>query len=177
LIAIRDGGNRCLYCKRKLTPRTLIFEHLNGDEYDNDVDNLAFSCQSCNIKKANNDQRIKGLAEYKHEDNMKKFVGEKFPQLEVEEKECESSKEIDINKKSWEITEKYLRDVLMKNISVPYHDTLNSCVYLCKEKTGNGSNNTIRRHIDALSCPIGPFEVTGKGKKKIIIMRNKPPTT
>lgn len=172
LIAFRDGGYRCLYCKIKLTPRTLIYEHLNDSWWDNRVDNLAFSCQSCNIKKANGDRRIGNLAEAKLEDNQKKSVGEKFPDLENEEDEkVKGSKEIDINEKSWDITEEYIRDQVMKNSSISYNDTLNSCVYLCKKKTGHGSNNTIRRHIDAFCSPAGPFENQGRGRNRVIVRR------
>ena len=174
LIAQRDGGYHCLYCKILLTTRTLIFEHLNGNEHDNGIENIAFSCQSCNIKKAKGDGRIERLAEYKFESNKKKYVGDKFPKFDdTDEKKFEGSKEIEINQRSWTITEEYIRDNLMKEGSMSYHDALNSCVYLCKEKTGYGGNNTIRRHIDALSSPIGPFEITGKGKNRIVVMRNR----
>ena len=172
MISFRDGGYHCLYCKILLTPRTLIFEHLNGDEYDNRIENLAFSCQSCNIKKAKGDARIERLADRKLEDNKKKYVGEKFPNIDEKEERVESSKEIDINQKSWVITEEFIRDNIMKNGNMSYQDALNSCVYLCKEKTGYGSNNTIRRHIDALSSPIGPFQIVGKGKNRMIVSRN-----
>ena len=110
---IQRDGYRCLYCKKQLAPRTLIYEHLSGDDSDNSPDNLAFSCQSGKRKKTKNDTRIQTLADYKHEDNLKKYVGEKFPQLDVQEEEHESSKEIDINKKSWTITEEFLRNYLM----------------------------------------------------------------
>jgi len=172
LIALRDGGYRCLYCKVQLKPRTLIFEHLNDVWWENDVENLVFSCMSCNILKAKGDKRITNLAEMKLEDNYKKFMGEKFPDLEnKEDKKFQGSKEIDINEKCWDITEEYIREELMKNDQINFQNTLNSCVYLCKKKTGHGANTSIRRHIDALCSPIGPYETHGRGKGRVIVRR------
>jgi len=173
LIAQRDGGYLCLYCKKKLTPRTLNYEHLNGSWKDNRLDNFAFSCQSCNIKKANEDRRIQKLADWKLEDNEKKlFVGEKFPEIWGKEDENEKpSSEIEINEKSWNITEEFIRNELGKKVSISYKQTLDSCIFLCKKKTGHGSYNTIKRHIDALSSPLGPFSIDIDDKNKKIIVK------
>jgi len=175
LIIQRDGGMRCLYCKKLLTIRTAVFEHLNGKNNDNRLDNLALACQSCNIKKIN-DSHLDELAWFKLEMNEKGiFVGEKFfgklkPNGHIEPNEA--STEIDINVTNFDITEKFISEVVDTNGFILYSDALNSSVCLCKKKTSHGSQQSVRNYLATLTSSVGPFEITrNENKKKIIVNR------
>jgi len=174
LIIQRDGGTRCLFCKKQLTPKTGILEHLNGGENDTRLDNLAFSCQSCNILKSKAGQpgyHLRGLAEAKVDANEKQiFVGEKFPNSQEEDDEEEIYNEIRINRRTREITKEYLREQIGENGSVLFRDALHSLVFLCQERIGHGSDNTIRRHIGAFTSPMGPYEETRDQRRRRIIV-------
>jgi len=173
LIIQRDGGTRCLFCKKQLTPKTGILEHLNGDESYSELDNLAFSCQSCNIKKGKDDKHLLDLGYLKMEANQKQiFVGEKFPNSQEEENEEEILNERMINRKTRQFTEEYLRDKIGENGSVPFREALHSLVFLCQERIGHGSDNTIRRHIAAFTSEIGSYVLTrDQNRRRIIVTR------
>jgi len=173
LIMQRDGGTRCLYCKIKLAPRTAILEHLNGDEQLSILDNFVFSCQSCNrIKAVGYDKRILNMAERKFEFNVDSaFVGENWPNSHEDEiDEEETLDERQINKLTWRIAAKYLTDTFKENDSVSFNDTLHSIVFQCQERIRHGSDNTIRRHLNALTSPDAPYEKTKDGSKQLIIV-------
>jgi len=173
LIIQRDGGMRCLYCKRLLTNRTFILEHLDGDNTDNRLDNLALACQSCNIKKIT-DTHLQDLALVKLEMNERGlFVGEKFlEKITLQDQETnEASKEIEINTTNYDITEKYLTKVIETEGKILYSDALDSSVYLCRKK-GHGSHQSVRNYIASLTSSEGPFQLTRDEKnKKVIIKR------
>jgi len=175
LIIQRDGGMRCLYCKKLLTIRTAVCEHLNDDNRDNRIDNLALACQSCNIKKIH-DSHLKNMALMKLEMNEQgMFVGEKFfgklkPNGHIEPKEV--STEIDINMTNFDITEKFISEVVDTDSSILYSDALNSSVYLCKKKTSHGSQQSVRNYLATLTSSVGPFEISrNENSKKIIVKR------
>jgi len=172
LIVQRDGGYKCFYCDRELQPKKDVFDHLNDNRRDNRPDNLVLACQSCNIKKAN-DKEMENIALNKLDENENGiFVGENFPNLKEEEQEENgTSKEIQINEKNYDIVEQFITEEIEKNASILYSDTLNSSVYLCKQKTGHGSHNSVRYYIDTLTSPRAPYEKIGKGKDKRIVKR------
>ena len=173
IIRKRDGGIHCLYCKTLLTDKTLIFEHLNDERSDNRVDNLAFACQSCNIKKYY-DEHLDFLAGAKLESNEKRFyVREKIlEKLEDTEIECKSaSKEIEINEKNYDIAKKYLYDQLFNRVDILFTNTLHSIVYLCKENTGHGSHPSVRNYLATLTSSESPFEIIRNTKNKKIIVK------
>ena len=177
LIIQRDGGTRCLFCKRELTTKTGNLEHLNGDESYSELDNLAFSCHPCNVRKGfGNDKRLLKLAEAKFDYNIKSlFVGERFPNSqEEEENEEEIPNEIRINRMTWRITKEYLRDKIKEDGSVLYREALSSLVFLCQTRIGHGSENTIRRHLAAFSSPVGPYEERrDSNRQRIIVLRER----
>lgn len=164
----RDGGFLCWYCKNKLKLNNCVFEHLNNDRRDNRLENLVLACQSCNIKKSNDiDLRIK--AEDKLRENEdKNFVREK----KLEEKHNPTT-EIDINTSNYEITKQYLTEVINTDDSILFSNALNSCTFLCKDKTGHGSQQAIRNYIAMLTSDVGPFMIIRDSKnKKVIVKRS-----
>ena len=170
---VERDGYHCFYCKKGFkSVRDPIIEHLNDDETDDREDNLVLAHQSCNILKyTQKDKKYFNMAELKLEDNEKHlYVRESF--LKKNSKE-ESSTEITISKKCFDITEKYVTDNVLANGWVVYKETMHSIVFLCKKQTGYGSEQQIRSHILTLTSPVAPFEITKDPmtKKKIIKKR------
>lgn len=171
----RDDGFICFYCKQPLDYKSAIFDHLNDDWRDNRPENLVLCCQSCNNKKPHNKQMF-DLAEVKLDSNERSiFVGErKFNSDKSDESETqEASKEIEINTTNFEITEQYITEVIQTDGFILYHSALDSCVYLCKKKTGHGSQQSVRNYLNTLTSSVAPFEIIrNKDGKKVIVKRS-----
>lgn len=161
----RDGGFLCWYCKITLKDY-YIYEHLNNNREDNRSENLVFACQSCNIKKINDiDMRLRAAEKLK-ENEDENFVRE----IKIEEKQNPTT-EIDINMSNYNITKQHLTEVIGTDDSVPFSNALNSCTFLCKEKTGHGSQQAIRNYIGGLTSDVGPFMIIRDSKNKKIIVK------
>jgi len=170
LIIKRDGEN-CSFCGKKLDHKTHIFEHLNNNRSYNELENIVLACQSCNNKKSH-DPEMKKLALEKLMVNEKSnFMRER--NLEDEINSHEASTEIEINVSNFDITEQYISDVVNCDGYIGYSDALNSCVALCKEKTGHGSQQSVRNYLAALTSTLGCFEITRDENRKKIILRRK----
>ncbi len=170
LLIKRDGGFKCLYCKKQLKIDSFIYEHLNNDREDNRIENLVLACQSCNVKKAN-DYDMQIIAQEKLKNNEdRNFVGERKYE-DVSSREV--STEIDINVTNFDITKQFLLERIHTDGSIEYTDVLNSIAYLCKEKTGHGSQQSIRNYIATLASSVGPFMIIkNENKKRLIVKRS-----
>jgi len=51
LVSAQQNGEYCKICKEPGTKMTLIIEHLDNNNANNDLENLRLACQSCNILK------------------------------------------------------------------------------------------------------------------------------
>ncbi len=169
LLIERDGAY-CLYCKNKLALDEIIFEHLNGNRSDNRLENITSSCQSCNIKKITNaDLQIIAKEKLKQNED-KNFLSERNFVEDVQTQNV--STEININVSNYEITKKYIAEIILTDGFILKSDALNSCVYLCKEKTGHGSHQSVRNYIDTLTSSLGPFMmIKDDDNKKLIVQR------
>lgn len=173
ILVERDGGYWCFYCEKPFNSnKRPIIEHLNSNRNDNRLDNFVLSCQSCNIKKEDSSEleeiSLKKLEMnenqiYLREKDLDKILSRKSKQ--------DNSTEIDINEKNFDVVKNYILDRVESWNSVEFKDTLDSCVYLCKEKTGHGSHQCVRNYIASLTSSIGPFEMVRDGKKKMIVRR------
>ncbi len=171
LLIERDCGFSCHYCKRDLRVNDYIYEHLNNNRNDNRVENLVLSCQSCNIKKINDfDMRI--IADEKLKENEdKNFVREK---ISDENSSNPITTEIDINTSNFDITEQYLYEIINTDGHILYSAALNSCVFLCKKKTGHGSQQAIRNYLATLTSEVAPYKIErNENKKKVIVKRTE----
>jgi len=173
LIINRDGYS-CYLCGIEFEdPKEVRLEHLeNGMPLKNDLDNLALAHQSCNIKKANDIDAYIDIIEAKQESNKTAiYVRERKPSKKS------ASSEIEISNACYSITEKYLIDEILAHAWIDYNKTLPSIVYLCKKRTGHGSMNQIRNHLDVLTSEKAPFMIDkimmDKKKKKIIRKRTE----
>lgn len=158
-----------MYCNKLLTIPECIFEHLNNNRYDNRIENIALAHQACNIKKSTyTDYQIIASEKLK-ENESKLFVGEKNrAALEIKE----ASTEIDINVTNYDIAKKFLLERIKTDGSIGYTDALNSISFLCKEKTGHGSQQSVRNYINSLTSPVGTFMmIKNEEGKKIIVKR------
>lgn len=166
----RDDGFHCYYCACKLSYKTSVFEHLNNNPEDNRIDNLVLSCQSCNIRKIDDKDMI-DKAERKLDQNENGiFVGErKYEDSTNQIEATQVSQEININKKNFEITEKYITSEVESHKYILYKDALDSSAMLCKRETGHGSLQSVRNYILMLTSKVGTFEIAKNDKKKKII--------
>jgi len=168
----RDGGFCCWYCKQDLEIRTYVYDHLNCNRGDNRIENVVLSCQPCNIKKAHDfDMQI--LAKDKLRENEDKNFLRERNYTEIQEK-SQTSTEIDINVSNFDLTEQYITERVLADGSVPHDVALNSCTYICKKKTGHGSQQSVRQYIATLTSEVGPFMIVkNEAKKKIIVKRSE----
>ncbi len=174
LLIERDGGYRCFYCKKEFEKgERPIFEHLHENTTDNRPENIVLSHQSCNIKKIH-DIELSRIADEKQEQNEREiFVREKDLDkiLSKNSSVTELPKEIDINTKNFDIVRNYIDEQTQSLESIEFKDTLDSCVYLCKVKTGHGSHQCVRNYIHSLTSSVGPYEIFKEGKKRLIQSR------
>lgn len=169
LILERDGGYICFYCKQALDPMDFVYEHLNGKRLDNRIENIVLAHQSCNVKKVTNfDYQI--IAKEKLEVNEKICLSErKFSDSLTDH---QSSSEIGISIKTFQITHQYLEEHISTDGFVLFEDALWSIVFKARKETNYGSHQAVRAHINALTCQDAPFEMKrDSSNKKIIVKR------
>ena len=171
---IDRDGYKCYLCQIEFTdPKEVRLEHLETYmPLNNDLDNLSIAHQSCNVKKAKDPEAYLDIVELKIEENRTKtYVRERKPSKKS------ASSEIEISNACYSITEKYLIDEILQHGWIDYKEALPSIVYLCKKRTGHGSNVQIRNHLSTLTSKEAPFmievNIDGKKKKKIIRKRVK----
>jgi hypothetical protein len=163
----RDGGLRCYYCSVELKLDYHYFDHLNCNTDDDRIENLVLTCQSCNVKRITDVKLLRiGLEKLKENEN-RLFMRENFDNS----KEPPVSQEIDINIKNTKITEQFVYDTIRDKGCISFSDALNACVYICQRDTGHGSHPSVRNYLAALTSIVGPFEIIGRGKKKLIVTR------
>ncbi|MBT6646039.1 MAG: hypothetical protein HOB51_00760 [Thaumarchaeota archaeon] len=159
IILARDGHYRCFYChKRFANVSECWLEHLNDDRTDNRPDNIVFSCKSCNVKKQHDKSMRVQAREKLRVNELSKYVRD---WKELQKFQVQSSEAVVINTTNCEITEQWLEDKLQGAIRfVTLKEALDAITFECKDKTGHGSQQSIRNYIDMLtsSAPKAPFE-------------------
>ena len=165
----RDGGFICFYCGLFLQFGSFVFEHLNNNRNDNRMENIVLACQSCNNAKPYDQiMQVKALEKLKQNEGSN-YVREK---ISIVDSNKEVSAEIEINVTNSEITEQYITESVKANGSIEYTDALHSSVFLCKSKTGHGSQQSVRNYIASLTSVVGPFQIIrDDDKKKVIVKR------
>ena len=167
----RDGRSICFYCGWILEFGSYVFEHLNNDRNYNSIENIVLACQSCNNKKPyDQTMQVKALEKLKQNEESN-CLREKISILDNNK---EVSAEIEINVTNSEITEQYITESVKANGSIDHTDALHSSVYLCKSKTGHGSQQSVRNYIASLTSVVGPFQIIrDENKKKVIVRREQ----
>ena len=166
----RDGGFKCFYCKQELSIKKLAFEHLNNNRTDNRIENLVLSHLSCNIQKiSNTDYQIMALEKLKLNEELFSVCERKKTKTDFD-----STSEIGINIGTYEIVESYLNNEVHTDGHVLFNEALYSIVFICKERTGHGSEPAVRRHLNTWTAKVAPYEITrNDSNEKIIVKRNK----
>lgn len=166
----RDGGFVCFYCGMSLDISAFVYDHLNNDRSDNRPQNLVFACTSCNNKKPYDlDMQCKAIEKLKLNEETN-FVVERESEDTAYQ---EVSVEIDINVSNSQITEQYITESIATNGYIEFSDALNSSVFLCKSKTGHGSQQSVRNYISYLTSIMGPYQIVlDESKKKVIVRRS-----
>ena len=167
LLIKRDKGFKCFYCDVTLKYSSYIHDHLNDNRSDNRFENIVLACQSCNNKKLS-DKIMQDKAMQKLKQNEESnFVRER-----ICENLGETSAEIEINTKNFDIVEEYLTSEVNLRGTIDYSSALNSCVYVCRQKTDHGSQQCVRNYISSLTSEVAPFVVVrDENKKKVIVNR------
>jgi len=167
IIEMQDGFN-CYLCKQALHGTDYIYEHLDGDRQHNDIGNIRLAHQSCNVKKktypeyqiiARNElekESEKCLKERKNEDN---------DGLE------HYSSEIAINIQCRNYTKKFLTEHILTDGSILFSDALWGIVNDLNEKYNHGSEQAVRRYLNALCSITGKFMIIKNDQGKKIIVR------
>ena len=126
---------------------------------------MIVACQSCNIKKISDfDMQIQAKDKLKENEDGN-FVREIKPEVKM------PTSEIDINMSNSEITRQYLEEVINTDGSITFSDALNSCAFLCKDKTGHGSQQAIRNYIQMLTSSVAPFMVILDEKRRKLSLK------
>jgi len=164
-LLIERDGFRCFYCKVDFKGNDYIYEHLNNKRADNRPENIVLAHHKCNIEKIDNwGYRFDALEKLKeNEDRL--FLGEN------REENAGVTLEISISYKCFGITEERLTEIVNTHGKYEFKDALYDCIFLCRKKTGNGSEQAIRRHILTLTASVANFEIIKKDKKKWIVKR------
>lgn len=166
----RDGGFRCFYCKQHLSMKSMSFDHLDNNRAHNNIENIVLAHQSCNIKKiTNTDFQIMA------KDKLKLNEEEFSVRVKNNHKDThhDYTSEIGINVGTYEVVEEYLKGETTTDGHVKFNDALYSIVYICKEKTGHGSEPAVRRHLNTLTSSVAPYEIIRNDAKEKIIVRRK----
>jgi len=90
----------------------------------------------------------------------------------IDELSKETSTEIEINVSNAEITKQFITKKLEHEDYILFSEALYCSVYLCREKIGHGSPQSIRNYIKTLTCEVGPFKILrDENNRKIIVKR------
>lgn len=168
LIVRRDGGFKCFYCKKDLSYRVWVYEHLDNNPRHSEIENIVIACQSCNLKKRQNPD-LEIMAMEKRQLNQKMNLSYERDNLELEGPTL--SPEMDVNRQNFEITHQYLKEIVTIDGSIEVKDAINSSAMLCNKKTGHGSSVATRRYVDMLCSREGPFMIQENDAKKRIIVK------
>lgn len=172
---LKRDGNKCFYCKDPFvsSPESkelrLNIDHLDNNAKHNDESNLVLCHAKCNqLKKAYPDYQI--MAEAKIQE-LRSFVD---PLRESEATPPKpASKEIDLNVALKKLTWEYLNDRLIRQgkPALSYNDTAHSISFIMWERTGHGSSETVKRHLNDFCSTAGPFKAVEQDGETIILKR------
>ncbi|AJW71745.1 HNH endonuclease signature motif containing protein [Nitrosopumilus adriaticus] len=164
----RDGGFNCFYCRCDLLNISWVYEHLDNNSAHSQIENIVLSCQSCNVKKKNDfDMQLLAL-EKKKQNEKSNYPCERE---KIERSGPTLSPEMDANQQNFEITKQYVSEIIETDGSIEFKDAMDSVAYTCFEKTGTGSQVSVRRYLDALCSQAGPFKIIDNEKKKRSIVK------
>ena len=171
IILARGDEYCCFYCHYDFkNVRECWLEHLDDDRTHNEPDNIVFTCRNCNVKKQHDHvMRMKAEEKLRHNESLE-YVRD---WIELQKLQKEPSEAVAINLSNCEITEQWLNEKIPLGSSktVLLKTALDTITFECKDRTGHGSQQSIRNYIDYLtsSAPKAPFEIfKGEDNKRYI---------
>jgi hypothetical protein len=135
----------------------------------NNPDNIVFTCRRCNAKKLHNESMRVQAREKLRINQMMKYVRD---WKELQKLQKEPSEAVAINQSNCDTTVQWLEERLPLGSSniVLVKEAVDTITFECKDKTGYGSQQSIRNYIDYLtsSAPKAPFEIFKQDNKRYI---------
>ena len=169
----RDSAN-CFYCNLPFDPinkdlkRT--FDHLDNNPKNNEKENLVLCHWKCNqLKKTYPEYQV--MAQNKIHENHISF--EPLNESETTAPKP-ASKEIDLNVALKKLTYEYLQERLVRQgkPAINYNDTAHSISYIFWERTGHGSSETVKRHLNDFCSSAAPFKAVEENGEMVILKRS-----
>lgn len=168
----------CCYCEQRFMPKNPLykktFEHLDNDNTNQELWNLAWAHWKCNQDKKNtSDLQIQAKVIISH--NQQWEENHSFDSLKERDKTVENDDrtETEMQESSMPIVERYLAKNLTDDKDV-IHMTkaLDSIAFLIYKATGHGSQQTVRRYINMLTSDDGKYERRKIEGKTFILRRS-----
>jgi hypothetical protein len=170
IIVARGDPYCCFYCHYEFkNVKECWLEHLDDDRTHNNPDNIVFTCRRCNAKKLHNESMRVQAREKLRINQMMKYVRD---WKELQKLQKEPSEAVAINQSNCDTTVQWLEERLPLGSSniVLVKEAVDTITFECKDKTGYGSQQSIRNYIDYLtsSAPKAPFEIFKQDNKRYI---------
>ena len=172
IIIARGDAYSCFYCHYDFkNVEECWSEHLDDDRTNNTPDNIVFTCRSCNVKKQHDESMRVQAREKLRVNQMMNYVRD---WKELQKLQKESSEAVAINESNCNTTIKWLERRLVidseTSMTVLLKEAVDTITFECKDKTGHGSQQSIRNYIDYLtsSAPKAPFEIFKQDNKRYI---------
>jgi len=172
IIIARGDAYSCFYCHYDFkNVEECWLEHLDDDRTNNTPDNIVFTCRSCNVKKQHDESMRVQAREKLRVNQMMNYVRD---WKELQKLQKESSEAVAINESNCNTTIKWLERRLVidseTSMTVLLKEAVDTITFECKDKTGHGSQQSIRNYIDYLtsSAPKAPFEIFKQDNKRYI---------
>jgi len=170
IIVARGDPYCCFYCHYEFkNVKECWLEHLDDDRTHNNPDNIVFTCRRCNAKKQHDHvMRMKAEEKLRHNESLEYVRDWK----ELQKLQKEPSEAVAINQSNCDTTVQWLEERLPLGSSniVLVKEAVDTITFECKDKTGYGSQQSIRNYIDYLtsSAPKAPFEIFKQDNKRYI---------
>jgi len=170
ILLARGDSYRCFYCQYEFkNVKECWLEHLDDDRTHNNPNNIVFTCSRCNVKKQHDESMRLQAREKLRINQMMNYVRD---WKELQKLLKEPSEAVAINQSNCDTTVQWLEEELPLGESnrVLLKTALDTITFECKDRTGHGSQQSIRNYIDYLcsSAPKAPFEIFKFDHKRYI---------
>ena len=170
IIIARGDAYSCFYCHYDFkNVEECWLEHLDDDRTHNNPNNIVFTCSRCNVKKQHDESMRLQAREKLRVNQMMNYVRD---WKELQKLLKEPSEAVAINQSNCDTTVQWLEEELPLGESnrVLLKTALDTITFECKDRTGHGSQQSIRNYIDYLSssAPKAPFEIFKFDHKRYI---------
>jgi len=170
LIIIRDGKFACFYCKQEfLSLSDYLYDHLNNNRKDNRIDNVVLACRKCNNTKPHVAEMQVIAMDKLQENEISNYMREKNLSRTAKKEDTE----IQISTQNYEISKLWLIKEIDTREYILFSEALDCISFECREKTGHGSQQSVRQYVNTLTSKAAPFEIVKNDKGKKIIRRKK----